>query len=88
MMPGQHWVTRGGAVVEIVERRDTGLTQYDKSGAPHKAFMLICRVVTCADGTDAALLDAPRQFGLFDDGSYGARAHELDLVQRVAEAAA
>jgi hypothetical protein len=87
MTPGQRYLTRSGAVVEIIERRDTGLTKCDRMGVKSRAYLLIVQIVTCADGTPA-VTDAPRQYALHDDGNYCGQDHALDLVQRVMERAA
>ena len=87
MIVGQRYLTRSGAVVEIIERRDTGLTKYDRMGVKSRAYLLIVQIVTCADGTPA-VTDAPRQYALHDDGHYCGQDHALDLVRMVQRAAA
>ena len=88
MIAGQRWLTRSGAVVEIVERRDTGLTKYDRMGVHSRAILLICRFVQYA-GAEPLTDEPPRQFALHEDGYYcGHKDHALDLVMMVQQVAA
>ena len=89
MTPGQRWLTRSGAVVEIVERRDTGLVTHDLEWKPTgKAYMLICKFIRYVDGVDPLTDEPPTIFGLHDDGCYGAREHPLDLMRLCQQVAA
>lgn len=88
MTPGQRWITRSGAVIEITERRDTGLVMRGMDLRPlGPAMMLICRFVRYADG-DPLTDEPPRTFALYDDGTYTSIPHALDLVTLVLEVAA
>ncbi len=89
MKAGQRWITRSGAVVEIIERRDTGLIRYDLQWKPYgKAYMLICRLVRYVDGREPLTDEPPTIFGLHDDGRYGSGENALDLVRMVEKVAA
>lgn len=80
MMVGQRWLTRSGAVIEIIERRDAGLVMRGLDMRPlGPAWMLICRYVEP---------EPARQFALHDDGTYTSIPHALDLMTQVLELAA
>lgn len=85
---GQHWHTRGGATVEVLDKIDTGLMRYTKDWKPlGHAHLIRCRIVRCADGT--RLVDKVCSYVVHDDGHYRPdRDEPLDLVGRVIEAAA
>lgn len=89
MIVGQRWLTRSGAVVEIIERRDTGLVMRGLDCRPlGPAMMLICRLVRYVDGHEPLTDEPPQQFALFDDGTYTSRPHALDLMTPVQAVAA
>lgn len=81
---GKRYMTRSGAMVEVVRRIDTGLTKYqpDSWKAIAKAYLIVCRIVRYADGSPADP-NMPREICVHDDGFYTNEDHELDLVSEV-----
>jgi hypothetical protein len=86
MKAGERWITRGGAVVEVVAVKNTGLTIMDMMGKPlREAKLVVCRFVAYAHGQPIRG-DEPGQFAVHEDGYYLSNDdHALDLVAKVAE---
>jgi len=81
---GHRYMTRSGAMVEVVRRIETGHMRYDKDSwkALSKAYLIVCRIVRFANG-ESADPDSPREICVHDDGFYTNEDHELDLIREV-----
>lgn len=81
---GKRYMTRSGAMVEVVRKIDTGHMRYDKDSwkALSKAYLIVCRIMRFANG-QAADPDSPREICVHEDGYYTNEEHELDLVSEV-----
>ncbi len=81
---GNRYITRGGAVVEVVSIKDTGLTVYDVNWKPlGTSKLVICKFVQYA-GQEPLTDEPPRQFAVHEDGQYlSDMNHALDLVSPV-----
>lgn len=81
---GKRYMTRSGAMVEVVRRIDTGLTKYqpDSWKALGKVYLIVCRIIRYANGSQADP-DNPCEICVHDDGFYTNEDHELDLIAEV-----
>ena len=83
---GNRYITRGGAVIEVVSIQDTGLIVYDSNWKKlGTSKLVICKFVQYAGG-EPITDEPPRKFAVHEDGQYlSDMPHALDLVREVQE---